>query len=108
MAYTGYGSNKFSNYAPFIWTTWRVSAWRWKITCPLASTTTFNKYLCCPALGGRLFVQKMDNKGKGRKMVQRELFAFAYPDINYCPSIYFNPVSYTHLRAHETRHDLVC
>ena len=23
-------------------------------------------------------------------------------------SNYFGPVSYTHLRAHETRHDLVC
>ena len=28
------------------------------------------------------------------------------PDV--ADSIYIEPVSYTHLRAHETRHDLVC
>src|SRR5665648_622379 len=31
-----------------------------------------------------------------------------YANLNFRLLSYNNPVSYTHLRAHETRHDLVC
>src|SRR5450759_1775005 len=45
--------------------------------------------------------------------LMHEHFVFAYPgwfaDATIAPDNYKEiPVSYTHLRAHETRHDLVC
>src|SRR5450756_2766644 len=45
--------------------------------------------------------------GPGREEIGEALVACKAPDIQHDRAI-FLPVSYTHLRAHETRHDLVC
>src|SRR5450759_2675661 len=48
----------------------------------------------------------------GDTMVTAPTAAFAPPvaqiDVSALFKHYYQPVSYTHLRAHETRHDLVC
>src|SRR5450756_2795358 len=46
--------------------------------------------------------------GRTRSARKRALMGPREPSRQATSRTFFNPVSYTHLRAHETRHDLVC
>src|SRR5665648_1159651 len=48
----------------------------------------------------------MSEYGRAQSDAEQELIAACMSDAGF--EYYPDPVSYTHLRAHETRHDLVC
>src|SRR5665648_1298164 len=59
---------------------------------------------CAEALEAEILKQGPENI---MAFISEPVVGSAAPGVHPAP-IYFKTVSYTHLRAHETRHDLVC
>src|SRR5450759_5572724 len=68
-----------------------------------------NDHLSCSRFSDRFIRQEWETQCNDRSLGRNMLF---FPTlcnrITEKGHIYLWPVSYTHLRAHETRHDLVC
>ena len=61
-------------------------------------------YLSLPLLVVIILLFISSSKKGGLKISSQKLILLSNQD----ESLIIDPVSYTHLRAHETRHDLVC
>src|SRR5450759_4828237 len=58
--------------------------------------------------GGRITASDAPETNEETLRVCHETYSCHYPDKVMYDCTYYISVSYTHLRAHETRHDLVC
>src|SRR5450759_1048899 len=77
---------------------------------------------CSETIGARLYIPRPSPQGSASRSgatahvvssqrirhAQKQPVAGSKLEALRAPPLWFYPVSYTHLRAHETRHDLVC